>query len=217
MRINKYLARQNYSTRKGGDELVKNKKVTINGKIAVLGDKVMANDVVEVLKNKKAKAYFYFAYNKPKGIVTQQKEKKGVWPIGRLDKDSQGLMILTDDGRITDRLLNPDYTHDKEYVVTTTQKLRPNFKQKMESGVNIEGYLTRKCVVQIINDFTFKITITEGKKHQIRRMLSALFNEVKDLKRTRIMNIHLGNLAPGASRVIEGEELSIFLAGLQLQ
>jgi 23S rRNA pseudouridine2604 synthase len=128
-----------------------------------------------------------------------------------LDKNSHGLLILTNDGRITDRLLNPKYFHEKEYTVKTKNKLRSNFKQKMEAGVNIEGYLTKKCKVKIINDFTFQIILTEGKKHQIRRMCSALFQEVEDLKRERIMNIKLGNLKPKSIREIKGKELSIFL------
>ena len=118
---------------------------------------------------------------------------------------------MTNDGRITDQLLNPKYFHEKEYVVKTLNKLRSNFKQKMEAGVNIEGYVTKKCKVNIINDFTFRITLTEGKKHQIRRMCSALFQEVADLKRERIMNIKLGNLKPNAFREVKGEELSVFL------
>jgi 23S rRNA pseudouridine2604 synthase len=120
-------------------------------------------------------------------------------------------MILTNDGRITDQLLNPKYFHEKEYVVKTSNKLRSNFKQKMEAGVNIEEYLTKKCKVAIINDHAFKVILTEGKKHQIRRMCSALFQEVADLKRERIMNIKLGNLKPNAFREIKGEELSAFL------
>jgi len=131
--------------------------------------------------------------------------------LGRLDKNSHGLLILTNDGRITDQLLNPKYFHEKEYVVKTSNKLRSNFKQKMENGVNIEGYMTKKSFVTIINDFIFRIILTEGKKHQIRRMCSSLFQEIADLKRERIMNIKLGNLKPNALREIKGEELTTFL------
>ena len=136
---------------------------------------------------------------------------RDVFPIGRLDKDSHGLIILTNDGRITDQLLNPKYVHEKEYVVRTKEKLRNNFKEKMEIGVNIEGYITRPCQVTIVNDFTFKVILTEGKKHQIRRMCVALFQEVADLKRTRVMNIKLGPLKSNGLKEIKGEELSIFL------
>ena len=223
------------STRRGADELIKNKKVFINGKLAILGSKVNETDIVEV-RGIKTKEYVYFAYNKPIGIETSS-PKEGLFPLGRLDKNSHGLIILTNDGRITDQLLNPKYFHEKEYVVKTSNKLRSNFKQKMEAGVNldpvrsrsprgdrstpvfgraasngVEGYITKPCKVSIVNNFTFRIILTEGKKHQIRRMCSNLFQEVADLKRERIMNIKLGNLKPNSSREIKGEELDVFLS-----
>lgn len=227
MRINKYLAIKNYSTRRGADELIEKKQVLINGRFAVLGDKVTEKDVVEVRKNKKALTYVYFAYNKPAGVVTlapQAGEKaikdvvdlKEVFPVGRLDKDSSGLLILTNDGRITDRLLNPKYDHEKEYIVETKDKLRSSFKEKMEAGVDIGDYVTQKCKVEILGEKKFSITLGEGKKHQIRRMCVALFAEVKSLKRTRIMNIKLGNLNPNSYRKIDDEELNVFLKSLGL-
>ncbi|OGI60315.1 hypothetical protein A2641_01160 [Candidatus Nomurabacteria bacterium RIFCSPHIGHO2_01_FULL_37_25] len=218
MRINKYLALKKISTRRGADELIKGKKVFINGKLALLGSKVNEKDKIEV-KGAKQKEYKYFIYNKPIGVETSS-PKDDLFPLGRLDKNSHGLLILTNDGRITDALLNPKYFHEKEYVVKTSNKLRSSFKQKMETGVNIEGlpalhtqagYMTKPCKVKIINDFTFRITLTEGKKHQIRRMCSALFQEVADLKRERIMNIKLGDLKLNALREIKGEELTVFL------
>lgn len=212
MRINKYLALKKISTRRGADELIKEKKVFINGKLAVLGSKVNETDKVEV-KGVEQKEYKYFAYNKPIGIETDS-PKEGLFPLGRLDKASHGLLILTNDGRITDQLLNPKYFHEKEYVVKTLNKLRSNFKQKMEAGVNIEGYITKPCKVQILNDSTFRVTLTEGKKHQIRRMCSNLFQEVADLKRERIMNIKLGKLQLNAMREIKGEELVTFLKSI---
>ena len=230
MRINKYLADKKISTRRGADELIKEKKVFINGKLAVLGSQVEEKDVVEV-KGAKTKEYKYYAYNKPVDVIThspQGEEKdikenisklglpKDVFPIGRLDKNSHGLIILTNDGRITDQLLSPKYFHEKEYVVRTSNKLRSNFKQKMEAGVNIEGYVTKKCTVKIVNDDTFKVILTEGKKHQIRRMCSALFQEIADLKRERVMNVKLGNLKPNGFREIKGAELAIFLKSLSM-
>lgn len=225
MRINKYLAWKNYSTRKGGDELIEKKRVFINGRLAVLGDKVNETDVVEVRFRGKEKKYVYFAYYKPIGVVSHSPQKgekdikhavalKEVFPVGRLDKDSEGLMILTNDGRITDKLLNPEYIHEKEYIVVVAQKLRSNFKQKMEAGVKIEDYVTKPAHVEILNDVTFRITLTEGKKHQIRRMCAALFNEVREILRIRVMNIELGHLEPGHYRPIEGEELKTFLSSL---
>jgi 23S rRNA pseudouridine2604 synthase len=209
MRINKYLADKKISTRRGADELIKNKKVFINGKLAELGNQVNEDDKVEV-RGAKEKTYKYFAYNKPIGIETDS-PKEGLFPLGRLDKASHGLLILTNDGRITDQLLNPKYIHEKEYLVRTSNKLRSNFKAKMEAGVNIEGYQTKPCKVKILNDFEFRVILTEGKKHQIRRMCANLFQEIADLKRERIMNIKLGNLKQGGMREIKGEELAIFL------
>jgi 23S rRNA pseudouridine2604 synthase len=218
MRINKFIAFKKKGTRRDGDRMVKNKKVLINGRIAVLGDKVNEGDIVEILSTEKPKSYHYFAYHKPIGEVTgeQAMSDKTLFPLGRLDKDSSGLMLLTDDGRVTDRLLNPEYGHEKEYIVKVTDSLRNNFKEKMESGVDIEGEMTRPCKISIIDDFTFKITLTEGKKHQIRRMCVALHNQVKSLKRIRIMNIELGGMPSGSKRAIESKELSLFLKNLGL-
>lgn len=227
MRINKYLALNKYSTRKGGDELVKGGKVFINNRVAKLGDKVNQNDEVSVKANIFKKEYVYFAYNKPRGVISHSPQKgekdirqsiplKNIFPVGRLDKDSHGLIILTDDGRVTDRLLNPKYSHDKEYVVTTANKISPSFKNKLESGVNIGGYKTKKCKVSGLSSHVFKIILTEGKKHQIRRMCSALKNDVTNLKRIRIMNIHLGNLPDGQYRAISGDELQRFLKNIGL-
>jgi 23S rRNA pseudouridine2604 synthase len=227
MRINKYLADKKISTRRGADELIKNKKVFINGKLAELGSQVNEKDKVEV-RGAEQKKYQYFAYNKPIGIETDS-PKAGFFPLGRLDKASHGLLILTNDGRITDQLLNPKYIHEKVYLVRTSNKLRSNFKAKMEAGVNIEGYQTKPCKVKILNparnashsdaggDFEFRVTLTEGKKHQIRRMCANLFQEIADLKRERIMNIKLGNLKLGGVREIKGEELKTFLDSLLSQ
>ncbi len=174
--------------------------------------RVLEKDKVEV-RGAEQKEYKYFAYNKPTGVETNS-PREDLFPLGRLDKASHGLLILTNDGRITDQLLNPKYSHEKEYLVKTKEKLRGNFKQKMEAGVDIEGYKTKKCKVQILNEFAFRITLTEGKKHQIRRMCSALFQEVADLKRERIMNIKLGNLGSNSLREIKSEELITFLKSI---
>jgi pseudouridine synthase len=233
MRINKYLAHKGYATRKAADELISKHRVYINERIAVLGDKVTATDVVEVRKDKRdvEKQLVYFAYNKPQSVITHSPQddekgivemvpelvkKYGVFPIGRLDKDSHGLIILTNDGRVTDRLLNPTRAHEKEYVVHTKLPLRNSFKENLEEGVDIEGYLTKPAQVRIISKNSFAITLTEGKKHQIRRMVVALFNEVTDLERVRVLNIKLGDLATGAYRAIEGKELDTFLKSLGL-
>lgn len=224
IRINKYLAYKNYGTRRSADKLIENKKVLINNKIAVLGDMVEKDDIVTV-NNKGSKNFIYLAYNKPKGVITHspQGEEKSiqdeikrtdVYPIGRLDKDSHGLIILTNDGRITDRILNPEYEHAKEYVVRTKTPLRPSFARKMEKGVNIEGYITKPAKVKQLNEREFVITLTEGKKHQIRRMVTALGYEVEDLKRVRVQNIKLSKLQNNQYRDIEGDELQEFLHSL---
>jgi 23S rRNA pseudouridine2604 synthase len=123
-------------------------------------------------------------------------------------------MILTDDGRITDKLLNPDYDHEKEYTVLTRESLPSNFKARMESGVNIEGYMTKPCQIRILGDKKFAITLTEGKKHQIRRMCAALNLSIGDLERTRVMNIKIEKLQSGAHRELKGNELAVFLKSL---
>lgn len=221
MRINTYLARKGVATRRAADEIVSRGKVLVNGRVAVLGEKINKGDNIEISGERFSKKLLYFAYHKPVGVITHspllgEKDIKqsvpfDVFPVGRLDKDSSGLIILTNDGRITDRLLNPDYAHDKEYRVHTRDPLRDSFKKTMEAGVNIEGYLTKPCVVRKTGPNAFIITLTEGKKHQIRRMLAALHNSVVALERTRILNIRLDDLKPGAWRAIEGAELEKFL------
>lgn len=225
VRINRYLAIKKYCTRKEADELIKKGKVFINKQRAVLGDKVSASDVVEVKSDQKK--YRYFAYNKPRGVIThsaQENEKsiedifpvKEVFPVGRLDKDSYGLIILTDDGRIVDPLLNPDYAHEKEYEVSCLMSLPSSFKRLMERGVDIGGYTTKPCRVTIMGDKKFSIVLTEGKKHQIRRMCGAFGQSAVALKRKRIMNIALGELKSGEHRPILGKERDDFLTALGL-
>lgn len=226
MRINKYLAKEGVATRRGADELITQGKVLINGRVAVLGDKVTLTDKVTLRGKSSSKKNLYFAYHKPVGVITHspqlgEKDIKGsvpmdVFPVGRLDKDSSGLIILTNDGRVTDRLLNPLFDHDKEYRVRTSEPLRDSFKKTMEAGVDIEGYLTKPCTVRKTGPNSFMITLTEGKKHQIRRMVAALHNTVTELERTRILNIRLDGLASGAWRPIEDEGLATFLSKIGL-
>ena len=229
MRINKHLAKQGVATRRGADELVARGKVLVNGRVAVLGEKINKDDKVELRDKSKPKKFLYYAYNKPVGVITHSPQKgeedikksvtlpKDIFPIGRLDKDSSGLIILTNDGRVTDRLLNPEYEHDKEYRVRTENPLRESFKKTMEAGVDIEGYLTKSCSVRKTGPKSFNITLTEGKKHQIRRMVSAMHNNVVELERTRILNIRLDNLASGTWRAIEGDELKEFLVKIGMK
>ncbi len=230
MRINKYLAHKGHSTRRDADSLITKGFVFINEKRASLGDKVSETDTVEV-RTKTLRTYIYLAFNKPKDVVTltDVKGEKDIismlpsdlkrlrlFPLGRLDKASSGLILITNDGRITDRLLHPSYDHEKKYEVTTKLPLRPSFAEYMEKGVDIEGYLTKATKVEVLGESRFRITLTEGKKHQIRRMVVAMHNEVQDLKRVAIMNISLGNLPVGTYRRIEGKELMTFLSLLGL-
>ncbi len=226
IRINKYLATQGVSTRRDADKLIEAGKVTINGRRAILGDKVVEGDKVEVVKKIKNN-FVYYAYNKPRGVITHSPQKgekdiltsvalKGVFPIGRLDKDSEGLIILTNDGRVTDRLLNPKYDHEKEYFVKTRTLVKDSHLKTMEKGMNLEGITTSPCKTKFIDDRGFYITISEGQKHQIRRMCDALTLPIDTLERIRVMNIKLGNLKSNAYRKIDGEELETFLKSLGL-
>lgn len=225
MRINKYIAHRGFTTRAGADKLISARKITINGKVAELGDKVNEDDDVQVKNTRRD--FKYFVYNKPRGVVTHSPQMgeedvvkaagiPGVFPVGRLDKDSHGLMILTDDGRITDRLLNPERVHEKEYLVRVREKLPNTFQKNMEAGVEIGDYKTKPCKVRVTGPNTFAITLTEGKKHQIRRMCDAMHVTIEDLSRTRVMNVLLGGIPEGKSRPIEGGELKTFLSSLGL-
>lgn len=230
IRINKYLAINNHSTRIGGDDLVKKGLVFINGKKAKLGDKVFENDIVTVSPSKNQKKLVYYAYNKKinvstnkepgsKDILSVTKFPEKVFPVGRLDKDSHGLIILTNDGRVTDRLLSPKYVHEKEYVVKVNPSFSHRFIELMSSGVRFDGYTSKKCQVWQKNKSkdTFHIILTEGKKRQIRRMCEALHHKVIDLKRIRIMNLMLNKIKEGEYREISGQELNIFLKSLNLK
>jgi 23S rRNA pseudouridine2604 synthase len=229
MRINKYLAFKKYCTRKAADTYIEQGLVKINGKKAVLGDKVQEKDQVEIALPKQT--FRYFAFNKPRGVITHSAQKDidpdeqeikevmpihGVFPVGRLDKDSYGLIILTDDGRLTDALLNPANEHEKEYDVVCAHKLPSYFKGRLEAGIDIGGYVTKPCTILMRGDKKFTIKLTEGKKHQIRRMVGALGASTIDLRRTRIMNIELGSLKSGQYRKINGAELHTFLKMLGL-
>lgn len=228
MRINKYLAHKGIATRTGVDELIKSNKILINGVIAKLGDKVKETDNVEVrgVHNKK---YTYLAYNKGMGIVStnpQDGEKSimdnvkmsaKVFPIGRLDKESHGLIILTDDGRVTDRLLNPDKNHEKEYLIKLDRKYTPGFVRNMEEGVNLTDGMTKPAKVEEVDEIRFKLTLTEGRNRQIRRMTEKLGYTVRDLQRTRIQNIDLGKMPINTYREIKGDEKVEFLKSIGLE
>lgn len=232
IRINKLLADRGLASRREVDTLIEKGKITVNGTKASLGQKVSENDVIEITGSTATKQYL--AYYKGRGIITHSPNEKetdiltklakdykitGVSPVGRLDKDSEGLIILSNDGRITGPLLDPEANHEKEYSITVDKVVTPAFAKLMELGVDIEGYLTKpaKVVASTKNDKRFNLIITEGKKHQIRRMCAALGYQVQSLKRVRIMNIELKSLKPNQYRKIAGNELKEFLAELKVQ
>ena len=228
MRINKYLALKNYATRTGADDLVKKGLVTINNRKAILGDKVSKDDRVVVSTSAKENKYVYYAYNKAMGTSTNPDPKSKdilkvtkfptkVFPIGRLDKDSHGLIIMTNDGRVTDRLLSPKYVHEKEYVVKVEPAFSDKFIELMGNGVKFDGFISKKCKVWRKNKDTFHIILTEGKKRQIRRMCEALHHKVIDLRRIRIMNIEIGKIPFGGYEEIKGKELETLLKSLGLR
>jgi len=231
MRINRYLSKtRGFCSRREADVLIGKGMVKINGRVAVLGDRVNENDVVAVDKKLKnaLKKYEYYAYYKPIGIVTHTPEAgqkdirqaagaaADVFPVGRLDMASHGLIILTNDGRVTEKLLSPEYGHEKEYVVAVDKPLKNQFLKHMRRGIKLEDFTTKECVVEKLDDYIFKIVLTEGKKHQIRRMCTALGYAVLDLKRVRIMNVKLTN-RPGQKRRLSGDELEEFLASLGIK
>ena len=232
IRINHYMALQNYCSRREADGFVEQGFVKINGKTARVGDRVKKDDKVEFSKAGSGRVLRYFIYNKPKGIITHSpqgtqqaiketaKFPKDVFPVGRLDLDSHGLLVMTNDGRITAPLLEPEYNHEKEYRVGVDKNLTGTFLKKMQSGVRLVGagggYITKPCKIKTVNERSFDIILTEGKKHQIRRMCSALNYQVRDLLRTRIMGLRLGTLKSGESREVLGTELKSFLKTLGL-
>ncbi len=228
MRVNKYLAHKGVETRTGVDELIKAGKVLINGRIAKLGDKILEKDKVDVRGVHNKKKYIYLAYNKPKGLVSTNpqgdeksimeniKLQEKVFPIGRLDKESHGLIILTNDGRITDRLLNPIYDHEKEYIVKVDRKFTPGFLRNMQDGVDLDGEKTKPAKVVEVRDDTFKIILTEGRNRQIRRMTEKLGYTVRDLQRIRVQNIKINNISINSHIEILGDEQKDFLKSLNL-
>jgi len=231
LRINKYLAHTNIASRREADAMIVTGKILVNGQIAKIGQQISAKDVVAVVGQTKPKQYL--AYYKGRGIIahspteqevdiaTRLKRDYGisdVAPIGRLDKDSEGLIILSNDGRITGPLLDPKANHEKEYSVTVDKNITKTFLKLMELGVDIEGYRTKpaRLIEQPKNPKRFNIVITEGKKHQIRRMCAALGYQIDTLKRIRIMNIELGTLKPNQYRNLSGHELKTFLKDLEI-
>ncbi|MCM3786756.1 23S rRNA pseudouridine(2604) synthase RluF [Neobacillus mesonae] len=220
MRINKFISETGYCSRREADKLVDSGRVTINGVVAALGSQAEEGDEVLVdgkpLREKGNTVYI--ALNKPVGITSTTEQhvqgnivdfvghKERVFPIGRLDKDSEGLILLTNDGDIVNKILRAEGKHEKEYIVTVNRPVTESFLKGMASGVKILGERTLPCTVTRISEKTFRIILTEGKNRQIRRMCSAFGYEVRKLKRIRIMNVHLGSLSVGTWRELTAGE-----------
>lgn len=206
-RINKYLSEVGHCSRRAADKLIEQGRVTINGKVPEMGTKIKAGDVVrvdgELISTPKNKPV-YLAFNKPVGIVCTTDTRvekdniidfinfpKRIFPIGRLDKPSEGLIFLTNDGDIVNKILRARNHHEKEYLVTVNKPITEDFIRKMENGVPILDTVTRKCTVEKTAERQFKIILTQGLNRQIRRMCEHLNYKVKKLKRIRIMNVNL--------------------------
>lgn len=221
-RINKYLSETGYCSRRQADTLVSENRVTINGKPAEMGAQVSDQDVIEVDGKpiqKRKNDFVYLAFNKPIGIecTTNTKVKDNVvdyinyperiFPIGRLDKDSEGLLLLTNDGDIVNKILRARNNHEKEYIVKVDKPVNDRFIKRMSLGVPILDTMTKKCKVEKINAYTFKIVLTQGLNRQIRRMCEHLGYEVKALKRVRIINITL-DIPLGKYRKLSDKEMN---------
>ncbi|MED2255108.1 MULTISPECIES: 23S rRNA pseudouridine(2604) synthase RluF [Brevibacillus] len=221
MRINKFISETGICSRREADKLIDAKRVTINGLVAELGSTVSPGDDVRIDGNPLGakKKHVYIALNKPVGITcTTELHVKGnivdfvnhperIFPIGRLDKDSQGLILLTNDGDIVNKILRAENNHEKEYIVTVDKPVTANFLHGMANGVRILGTVTKPCKVTKVNERVFNIVLTQGLNRQIRRMCQAFGYQVRQLQRVRIMNIRLGNLKIGQWRNLTSEEL----------
>ncbi len=224
--LNKFISSTGYCSRREADKLIEQGRVAVNGDLALAGTRVGKNDKVfiddELLKVKTTSLQnqFIIAFNKPVNITSTTDEKdrtniiryinhpKRIFPIGRLDKDSEGLIFLTNNGDIVNKILRSGNEHEKEYIVTVDKKLSPDFAAKMSRGVRILGTTTLPCKVKVMSGKTFSIILTQGLNRQIRRMCEVFGYEVVSLKRIRIMNIKLGNIAVGKWRYLSEPEMN---------
>ncbi len=222
MRLNKFLSDAGVCSRRQADRYVEQGRILIDGEPAQLGQKVHAGQEVRVDGKciSISRKQIVLAVNKPKGIVctTEKRERDNivdflkyperVYPVGRLDKDSEGLILMTNDGELMNEILKARNYHEKEYEVTINRPVTNAFLKQMSEGVEILDTVTRPCKVKKTGVYTFRIILTQGMNRQIRRMCEACGYRVRELKRLRIMNIHLGDLPTGKYREITGEEIS---------
>lgn len=221
VRLNKFLSESGVCSRREADKLIENGRVLVDGVRAQTGMKVLPGQDVRVGKRKVGRAaeMVVLAVNKPRGIVcTEDRRERGsivrflnypvrVTYVGRLDKDSRGLLLMTNNGDIINKMMRAGNCHEKEYKVTVDKEITEGFLAQMAQGVEILDTVTRPCKVRRIGKYTFSIVLTQGLNRQIRRMCEALGYEVRDLVRVRVMNIELGNLKDGAYRKLSDEEL----------
>ncbi|MDT2835172.1 pseudouridine synthase [Vagococcus carniphilus] len=221
MRLNKFISESGKASRRGADKLIEAGRVTVNGKKAKVGTQVEPGDDVRVDGNQlyiAPRSNVYIALNKPVGITsTTEKKVKGnivdlvnypsrIFHIGRLDKDSEGLLLLTNDGDIVNEILRSENEHEKEYIVSVDKAITPDFIKQMSEGVHILDTKTLPCEIEKITNYEFKIILKQGLNRQIRRMCEALGYNVTRLQRLRIMNIELGNLPIGQWRYLSKKE-----------
>ncbi len=219
--LNKYISSTGICSRRVADKWIEAGRVRINGQVAIKGNRVQENDSV-TLDGKPIKSKptpIYIALNKPPGITctTDQRDRDNIidfinypqriFPIGRLDKASSGLILLTNDGDIVNQILRSEHEHEKEYIVKVNRPITTQFIQKMSNGLPVLGKMTKKCALEQKGEFVFGIVLTQGMNRQIRRMCEYLDYKVLTLKRIRIMNIHLDNLKVGKWRTLTKEEL----------
>lgn len=222
VRLNKFISETGFCSRREADKLIEQGKVMLNGRVGVLGDKVSPSDEVKVggrLIGAGRKPEIYLAFNKPVGITcTTERHIQGniidyikhperIFPIGRLDKPSEGLIFLTSDGDIVNKILRAGNQHEKEYEVAVDRPITADFIRKMQNGVPILDTITQKCYVEQMSRYTFKIILTQGLNRQIRRMCTYLGYSVTRLKRVRIMNVTLENLPVGKWRNLTPQEM----------
>lgn len=217
-RLNKYLSEIGFCSRRAADKLIEEERILINDELPQLGQKVNANDIIKVdgkLISKQEEEHVYLAFNKPVGIVCTTDERdpdniidfikypRRIFPIGRLDKASEGLILLTSDGNVVNKILRSKYNHEKEYIVTVNKLINDDFIRRMGNGIPILDTVTKKCKVENISKFTFRIVLTQGLNRQIRRMCEYLGYEVVKLKRVRIMNIKLNSNVGKHSQILK--------------
>ncbi len=232
MRINKYLSAQGVCSRREADRLLEAGRITVDGVTAMCGQQVDDNSVICIdgsrISDEKPQDVL-MAFNKPRGIVCTTTDNQGknnivdyigydkrIYPVGRLDKDSDGLILLTNNGEITDKILRSVNGHEKEYVVKVNKKITDTFLKSMADGVYLKelDVTTKPCSISRINNYTFRIILTQRLNSQIRRMCQESGYKVESLTRVRIMNIELGGLKIGEYRIIEGKEKTMLYESL---